>query len=334
MTRPTTPRRPGRPRRGLFPCLVLLTALGALDRTMMATALPDVVSDLGSPARAPWVITAYTLALTAAMPAVGALGDRFGRRRTLVASIVLFVGASVACGLAGDMTSLAVARLVQGIGGAGLLALPQAVVADAVPARDRAAYLGPLGAVFAVATVASPLVGGWLTDAASWRWIFWINVPLGAAAAALVFHAVPPHRTGADRETAPPPFDTTGAALLAVTASGLALTTAVVGVYGWTAGTAAAASATAPATVATLWWERHATNPVLPVDMLRRRPLLLCSLLALLPGAGLFGALAYLPSWIQRAYGASATTAGLMLLPVTPGIVSRAARRHEGKART
>ncbi|MET8468770.1 MFS transporter [Streptomyces sp. NPDC004856] len=294
------------PRRALFVCLVLVTALGALDQTIVATALPAVVADLGAPCRAPWVVTAYTLALAAAMPTFGALGDRFGRRRMLIAAIAVFVAASAACGLSGDLTALAAARLVQGIGGAGLLTLPQAVVADAVPPRERAAYLGPLGAVFALATVVSPLLGGWLTDHASWRWIFWLNVPLGLAAAVLVRVVVPRRAPGR------PAFDTAGAVLLAATTAGL-----VVSVE---AGTGAAAAATGLLAFATWHRERRAAEPVLPVALLGRQPALSCCLLALLGGVGLFGVLAYVPTWIQGTYATSATTAGLMLLPVTLGI--------------
>lgn len=144
-----------RPRR-FFLCLILVTALGALDHTIVATALPDIAGELGSPQRTSWVVAAYTLAITAAMPAVGALGDRFGRRQVLAGSVLVFLIASVACGLATGIEMLALARFFQGLGGAGLLVLPQAVVADVVPVRERAAYLGPLGAVFAVATVVSP----------------------------------------------------------------------------------------------------------------------------------------------------------------------------------
>jgi EmrB/QacA subfamily drug resistance transporter len=304
------------PRRSLFPCLILLTSLGALDQTMMATALPEVVADLGNADRVAWPVTAYTLALTAAMPVAGALGDRLGRRRALLASITLFLIASVACGLADDMMTLTLARLVQGVGGAGLLTLPQAVVADAVPVRDRAAYLGPLGAVFAVATVVSPLLGGWLTDSASWRCIFWINLPLGAAATALVCIAVPSSAL-ADR-TRPERFDTTGAALLAVTTAGLAIS--VVDTGGPDA-SAVIIGVTAVTATAAVWWEYRVANPVLPVRALHQRTALVCCALALLAGFGLFGALAYIPAWIQRLHGTSASTAGLMLVPVTVGIV-------------
>jgi EmrB/QacA subfamily drug resistance transporter len=311
----TARRRPDAPRRGLLPCLILLTALGALDQTMMATALPDVLADLGSPEHAAWPVTAYTFALTATMPAAGALGDRLGRRRALLAALTLFCLASLACGLAGDLTVLTCARLVQGIGGAGLLALPQAVVADAVPVRDRAAYLGPLGAVFAVATVVSPLLGGWLTDAASWRWIFWVNLPLGVAAAALVGMAVPVVPTERARRAR---FDAMGAALLAVIAGALTLATARAGGPGWTA---AAAGVAVLAAVVTVVWERRAADPVLPLRVLGRRTVRLCCGLALLAGFGLFGVLAYVPAWIQAVWGTSASAAGLMLLPVTVGIV-------------
>ncbi|MGW2343553.1 MFS transporter [Streptomyces sp. NPDC001661] len=298
------------PRRALFVCLVLVTALGALDQTIVATALPTVVADLGTPSRAPWVVTAYTLALAAAMPAFGALGDRLGRRRMLLVSIAVFVLASVACGFAGDVTTLAAARLVQGAGGAGLLTLPQAVVADAVPPRERAAYLGPLGAVFALATVVSPLLGGWLTDHASWRWIFWLNVPLGVAAAVLVRAVVPRRAPGR------PDFDTAGAVLLATTTAGLVVTVA----QGWTPASGAVAAGTGILALATWRRELRAANPVLPVALMGRQPVFSSALLALLGGIGLFGVLAYVPTWIQDAYGTSATTAGLMLLPVTLGI--------------
>ncbi|MHB9757607.1 MFS transporter [Streptomyces sp. BYX5S] len=314
MLRFSAARRQHPARRALFVCLVLVTALGALDQTIVATALPTVVADLGSPARAPWIVTAYTLALAAAMPAFGALGDRFGRRRTLLVSIAVFVAASVACAFATGVTALAAARLVQGIGGAGLLTLPQAVVADAVPPRERAAYLGPLGAVFALATVVSPLLGGWLTDHASWRWIFWLNVPLGLTAAVLV-RAVVPRRAHGRRA-----FDTVGAALLAAATAGLVVTVEAVAENGWNPLWGSVAAGTGLLALTAWRWERRAADPVLPVALLRSQPALSCCLLALLGGIGLFGVLAYVPAWIQGAYGTSATTAGLMLLPVTVGI--------------
>ncbi|MFI6122175.1 MFS transporter [Streptomyces sp. NPDC051064] len=331
MARNASLRAAGKPRRSLFVCLVLVTALGALDQTVVATALPAIVTDLGTPWRASWIVTAYVLTLTAAMPAVGALGDRFGRRLVLVAAIAVFVAASAACGVAGGVESLAAARLAQGIGGAGLLTLPQAVVADAVPARERAAYLGPLGAVFSVATVVSPLLGGWLTDAASWRWIFWLNLPLGVAATALVLAAVP---AAASRRGRGRTFDTVGAGLLAAASAGLVLVTLAVAESGWTARTCAAALATALLATIAVRWEHRVADPVLPVRILARRPVSLCCLLALVGGIGLFGVLAYVPTWIQGAYATSATTAGLMLLPVTAGIVvgmngsGRAVRRR------
>ncbi|WP_162831593.1 MFS transporter [Amycolatopsis thermalba] len=305
-------------RRALFACLVLVTALGALDQTIVATALPAIVTELGAPTRVSWVVTAYALALTAAMPAAGALGDRFGHRRVLALSIGVFVISSGACGLAGNVEFLAAARLAQGLGGAGLLVLPQAVVAGAVPARERTAFLGPLGAVYAVATVAGPLLGGWLTDLASWRWIFWLNLPLGAAAAALVLAAVPAGR----RPDAQARFDTTGAVLLAAAANGLVLVTTAVAETGWHAATVTAAAGTAVVAAAALAWERRAADPVLPVTLARDRTVLLCCLLALAGGIGLFGVLAYVPTWVQEVYRTSATTGGLLLLPVTAGIVA------------
>ncbi|MEV0750632.1 MULTISPECIES: MFS transporter [Streptomyces] len=308
-----------RPRR-FFLCLILVTALGALDHTIVATALPDIAGELGSPQRTSWVVAAYTLAITAAMPAVGALGDRFGRRQVLAGSVLVFLIASVACGLATGIEMLALARFFQGLGGAGLLVLPQAVVADVVPVRERAAYLGPLGAVFAVATVVSPLLGGWLTDFASWRWTFWINLPIGALALLFVLVAVP--GTGVPVTSARPRFDTVGAALIAVSAVGFVLVASAAGEAGWTPGVAVGAALTAVLTAVTLWWESRCALPVLPVRTLVRGVVAQCCALGLLAGLGLFGALAYVPMWVEGIHGSSATVSGLMLLPVTLGIVA------------
>ncbi|WP_191244492.1 MFS transporter [Amycolatopsis deserti] len=293
---PLAPTASGR--RALFACLFLVTALGALDQTIVATALPAIVAELGAPSRASWVVTAYALALTAAMPAAGALGDRFGHRRVLTLSIAVFVAASAACGFAGDVAFLAAARLAQGLGGAGLLVLPQAVVAGAVPARERAAFLGPLGAVYAIATVAGPLLGGWLTDVTSWRWVFWLNLPLGAAAVVLVRAAVPADRGLAGRGR----FDTLGAVLLATAATGLVLVTTTAAETGWNAVTTTAAALTAVTGAVALGWERRAANPVLPVALLRDRTVRLSCVLALTGGIGLFGVLAYVPTWVQEVY--------------------------------
>ncbi|SFT07913.1 drug resistance transporter, EmrB/QacA subfamily [Saccharopolyspora flava] len=312
----STPPRVRR-HRGLFSCLVLLTALGALDQTIVATALPTITAELGAPERASWIVTAYALAMTAVMPAVGALADRVGRRRMLGLSIAVFVGASAVCGVATSVEVLAAARFAQGLGGAGLLVLPQTVVADVVPARERAAYLGPLGAVFALATVISPLLGGWLTDAVSWRWVFWLNLPLGAAAAVLVLATIPVVRPVA----ASARFDTPGAVLLAAVAAGAVLISVSAAETGWGAATFAAAAVVAVLLVAALIRERRAAEPVLPLRVPHPRMVIGCYLLALLSGLGLFGLLAYVPTWAHRAHDADASTAGMLLLPATLGIV-------------
>lgn len=308
-----------RPHRALFTCLVLVTALSALDQTIVATALPAITAELGAPWRASWIVTAYALAMTATLTTAGALGDRFGRRRTLLACIALFVLASLGCAASTSTELLAAARFAQGVGGAGLLVLPQAVVADAVPVRERAAYLGPLGAVFALATVAGPLLGGWLTDLVGWRLIFAVNLPLGAAAALLALRAVPADHRSACTDR-PHRFDTAGAALVAVAASALVLVTTAAGEGASPGAVTAGAVGSAVAVGAALLWERRAVQPVLPVRVLTSRLPLLCCLLALVAGLGLFGMIAYVPMWTQGVYGTSATGAGLMLLPTTAGI--------------
>jgi MFS family permease len=206
--------------------LVVVTLLSAMDATIVATALPSIVADLGGERLIGWVFAAYTLAMTVSMPVFGRLGDLRGRRTLYLGSIAAFVLASVLCGFASDLAQLIGLRFVQGIAGGGLLVLGQAVVADAVPARERPRFLAPIASVFAVASVVSPLLGGGLTDTVGWRWIFWVNAPLGGLALVLAVVSVPrrtPERTG-ER------LDVPGAALLAAWVTA----TVLVGAWGGT----------------------------------------------------------------------------------------------------
>ncbi|GAA0300553.1 MFS transporter [Kineococcus aurantiacus] len=304
--------------RPLLWCLVLTTALGALDQTIVATALPTIVTDFDAVDRSAWVLTAYLLAMSVAMPVVGSLGDRYGAVRLLRVSVVVFVAASVVCAAAPGVEALALARALQGLGGAGMLVLPQALVADVVPARDRAAVLGPLGAVFAVATVVGPLLGGWLTDAGSWRLVFWINLPTGGLAlllACTVLRAGPrPARRGR--------FDVTGTALLALSTSALAWAAAVLPRQGWGVTSAVAVAGTLVVVAVFAGHQLRSAHPLLPVQVLRTRGVSLSAFLAATVGFGMFGVIAYVPSWVQGVHGTSATVSGLLLLPVTAGLVT------------
>ncbi|PRY13389.1 MFS transporter [Kineococcus rhizosphaerae] len=304
--------------RPLLGCLVITTALGALDQTIVATALPTIVADFDAVDRAAWVLTAYLLAMSVAMPVVGSLGDRYGAVRLLRASVVVFVAASVVCAAAPTVEALALARALQGVGGAGMLVLPQALVAAVVPARERAAVLGPLGAVFAVATVVGPLLGGWLTDTGSWRWVFWINLPTGGLALLLACTVLPagprPVRGGR--------FDVAGTALLVLVTSALAWTAAVVPRQGWGPVSALAVVGTLVVVAGFAAHQLRSSAPLLPVEVLRTRGVSLAAFLAGVVGFGMFGVIAYVPSWVQGVHGTSATVSGLLLLPVTAGLVT------------
>ena len=184
---PAAPRRT--PRRQLqltFAGLLMSVLLAALDQTIVSTALPSIVGDLNGLEHLSWVITAYVLASTVGLPVYGKLGDLFGRKKVFLAAIVVFLLGSVLCGIAQDMGQLVAFRAIQGLGGGGLFIGAQAIIADLVPPRERGRYMGLIGAAFGLASVSGPLLGGLLTDWASWRWVFYVNVPLGLASLAFV----------------------------------------------------------------------------------------------------------------------------------------------------
>jgi EmrB/QacA subfamily drug resistance transporter len=323
----TTTTATARPPVAVLVALGLTVLLAALDQTIVATALPVVAGDLGGVRDLAWVVTAYLLTSTVSTPLYGKLGDVLGRKPVLVAAIGIFLTGSALAGAAQSMLELVLFRALQGLGAGGLIVVAMAVIADLVEPRQRAKYMGLIGGVFAVASVAGPLVGGLLVDHASWRWVFEVNLPVGAAALAVILTRLPASPRRERR-----PVDVAGAALLSAAAAGLVLVTAWGGtVYAWDSPTIVALGAVAaialPAFVAR---ERRAADPVLPLGLFASRAFTAANVTGFLVGLAMFGAVVFLPLYLQVVRGVSATEAGLRLLPFVVG--SLAASTLSGRA--
>ncbi|MGW0018339.1 MDR family MFS transporter [Rhodococcus sp. NPDC003382] len=298
----------------LFAGLMLTMLLASLNQTVLNPALPTIVGELHGADLMLWVITVYILASTIMMPAYGKLGDLFGRKPLLLGAIGVFLVGSVVSATAGDITWLIVGRTIQGVGGGGLMILSQAAIADVIPARERGRYMGIMSGVFALSSVAGPLLGGWFTEGPGWRWVFWITVPLGllAATAAIVFLRLPA-RTGPR-----PSIDVAGMAVLSVTTTGIVLIGTWGGTtYAWTSPTILVLIAgTVAAAALFVFVESRATEPVLPLHLFRDRNFDLITVSGLLVSVALFGVAGYMPTYLQMVAGVSATEAGLLMLPM------------------
>jgi EmrB/QacA subfamily drug resistance transporter len=313
---PAVPTGPRREVLIILPGLLLAIMLAMLDQLVVSTALPRIVGDLGGVTHLSWVVTAYVLASTVTTPLYGKLGDQYGRKRLLMFAIVLFLIGSALAGLSQTMDQLIAFRALQGLGAGGLLVGAIATIGDLVSPRERGQYMGYIMAAMTLAMVAGPLVGGYITDSLSWRWIFYINMPIGGAALiylALTLH-VPLHKVKHK-------IDYLGAALLTVAASSLVLLTTWGGTqYPWRSaqimGLGAVAVAATAGFIAT---ERRAAEPVIPLHVFRNRNFSLVAAMSFLLGLALFGAITFLPLYQQTVQHLSPTKSGLMLIPLLIG---------------
>ncbi len=297
----------------------MVMLLAALDSTIVSTALPTIVGEFGGLEHLAWVVTAYLLAQTVVTPIYGKLGDLYGRKIVLQSAIVLFLAGSALCGLSENMTQLIFFRALQGLGGGGLNVTTQAIVGDLVSPRERGKYQGIFGAAFGLASIAGPLLGGFFTSHMSWRWIFYINLPLGVIA--LIVLAVTLPKQGLRRTHS---IDYIGAGLLAVALSGVTLMADISGT-GYTWSSPVMLSLAAISVVALFFFvivERRAPEPVLPMRLFAQRTFSVSSAVGLIVGFALFGSVTYFPVFLQVVKGVSPTNSGLQMLPMMGGMLT------------
>ena len=299
----------------LFIGLMLIMLMSSLNQTVLSPALPTIVGELDGVEHMSWVITAFILVSTIMMPIYGKLGDLWGRKPLLIFAILAFTAGSVTGALAESMTGLIVSRGLQGLGG-GLMILSQAVIADVIPARERGKYMGALMGVFAFSSVAGPLLGGWLTEGPGWRWGFWMNVPLGALALAAAVFLIP--HTNAGARTRRARIDVLGMALLAAATACLVLAMTWGGnQYAWNSPTILGLlGAVVVAAALFVPVELRAAEPVMPMALFRDRNFVLTTVAGLCMGIAMFGAIGYMPTYLQMVLGVDATQAGLLMIPM------------------
>jgi EmrB/QacA subfamily drug resistance transporter len=302
-----------------FSGLMLGMLLAALDQTIVSTALPTIVGDLGGLNHLSWVVTSYLLTSTISMPLYGKLGDLYGRKRLFQFAIVVFLVGSALCGLSQDMAELILFRGLQGLGAGGLMVGALAIIGDLVPPRERGRYQGYIGSVFAVSSVAGPLLGGFFVDNLSWRWVFYVNLPIGVVAlvvVAAVLHT-PVHRVSHR-------IDVLGTVLLAAGVGPLTLALTWGGTeYPWGSGEVVGLFvAGAIMLVLFVLQEARAREPIIPLRLFRNRIFDAASSAGFIVGLAMFGAIVYLPLYLQIVHGVSATSSGLRLLPLMLGILT------------
>jgi EmrB/QacA subfamily drug resistance transporter len=315
----------------IYSGLMVALLLAALDQTIVATALPRVVSELGGISQYSWVFTAYVLGSTVTVPLYGRLGDVYGRKPLFIVAITVFLVGSALCGLAQNMVQLVVFRAIQGVGAGGLFPLTLAMVGMIVPPRDRGRYQGLIGSVFAAASIVGPLVGGFIVDNTSWRWIFFVNLPVGVLALAVILVTMP--RRAARQEHS---IDWLGAAILAAGTTSLLLGLVWGGrEYPWGSPQvlgALAASAVLLGIFALV--ERQVREPILPFDLLRNQTVASSTACMALVGMAMFGTISFVPLFVQGVIGTSATSSGVVLTPLLLGAVVTSAISGQIVSRT
>jgi EmrB/QacA subfamily drug resistance transporter len=315
---PSNGRLSGRPLWTVFAALMLGMFLAALDQTIVSTALPTIVGDLGGLNHLSWVVTSYLLASTVSTPIYGKLGDMLGRKPVFLTAILIFLAGSMLAGLSQTMGELIGFRALQGMGAGGLLVGAQAIIADIVPPRERGRYMGLIGSVFAVASVAGPLLGGFLVDNLSWRWVFYVNMPVGALAVLIVVTRLHLHTPTVRHR-----IDVLGAALLSSGVATLIIVTTWGGnEYAWGSTTIVGLATLGVLLLAAfVWWESRAREPILPLTLFRSRVFTVANAMGFTIGMAMFGAIIFIPLYLQLVYGASPTSSGLRLLPLMAGLL-------------
>ncbi|MFJ4295267.1 MDR family MFS transporter [Curtobacterium sp. NPDC089689] len=303
----------------IFSALIAGMLLSSLDQTIVSTAMPTIVGDLGGVAHQAWITTGYLLASTVVMPIYGKFGDVIGRRNLFLVAIALFTLASLGCAVSTDFWQFVVFRALQGLGGGGLMILSQAIIADIVPASERGKYLGPLGAIFGLSAVGGPLLGGFFVDHMTWHWAFWINIPVGIAAFAVAWFALTLPSKKATRR-----IDGLGVLLLSATTACLVFFTESGGNrdHGWGAPeTWAWGAGFLVAAALFVFVESRAEDPIIPLSFFRNRTFVTATAIGFVLGVGMFAAIGFVPTFLQMASGTSAAVSGLLMLPMMAGLM-------------